>query len=172
MQGHREAQLSLALMQVSLPSEEFLISLCCFVGSVSKHLKFSSLRWINFFRLPKGPGKKKETPTLFSLLSCPLSTQREEQHNYEKTLMYLNQSEDTTTLCVIEGTLQYRTFKGITCCLGHSLKKGNNIAASAWKSSWMLIGVRKNDSLGLWTEGLGYWSKINLDFGYEMILVW
>uniref|UniRef100_A0A669PAS2 FYN-binding protein 2 n=1 Tax=Phasianus colchicus TaxID=9054 RepID=A0A669PAS2_PHACC len=32
----------------------------------------------------------------------PESTQREEQHNYEKTLMYLNQSEDTTTLCVIE----------------------------------------------------------------------
>ncbi|POI29342.1 hypothetical protein CIB84_006908 [Bambusicola thoracicus] len=56
----------------------------------------------------------------------PESTQCEEQHNYEKTLMYLNQSEDTTTLCVIEGTLQYKTFKGITCCLGHSLKKGNN----------------------------------------------
>uniref|UniRef100_A0A8C9L5M1 FYN-binding protein 2 n=1 Tax=Pavo cristatus TaxID=9049 RepID=A0A8C9L5M1_PAVCR len=32
----------------------------------------------------------------------PESTQREEQHNYEKTLTYLNQSEDTTTLCVIE----------------------------------------------------------------------
>ncbi|XP_010714383.1 FYN-binding protein 2 isoform X2 [Meleagris gallopavo] len=32
----------------------------------------------------------------------PESTQCEEQHNYEKTLMYLNQSEDTTTLCAIE----------------------------------------------------------------------
>eukprot|EP00076_Gallus_gallus_P024458 XP_015146669.1 FYN-binding protein 2 isoform X1 [Gallus gallus] len=32
----------------------------------------------------------------------PESTQCEEQHNYEKTLMYLNQSEDTTTLRVIE----------------------------------------------------------------------
>ncbi|XP_042674891.1 FYN-binding protein 2 isoform X2 [Centrocercus urophasianus] len=32
----------------------------------------------------------------------PESIQREEQHNYEKTLMYLNQSEGTTTLCVIE----------------------------------------------------------------------
>ncbi|XP_065594404.1 FYN-binding protein 2 isoform X2 [Cyrtonyx montezumae] len=32
----------------------------------------------------------------------PESTQLEDQHNYEKTLMYLNQSGDTTTLCVIE----------------------------------------------------------------------
>lgn len=88
--------------------------------------------------------RKKRKQTLFSLLSCPLSTQCEEQHNYEKTLMYLNQSEDTTTLRVIEGTLQYKTFKGITCCLGHSLKKGNKVAASAWKSSCTLVGVSKN----------------------------
>ncbi|XP_021260674.1 activation-dependent, raft-recruited ADAP-like phosphoprotein isoform X2 [Numida meleagris] len=32
----------------------------------------------------------------------PESTQLEEQHNYKKTLTYLNQSGDTTTLCVIE----------------------------------------------------------------------
>ncbi|KAM6327210.1 FYN-binding protein 2 [Podargus strigoides] len=32
----------------------------------------------------------------------PKSTQLEEQHNYEETPMYLNQSGDTTTLCVIE----------------------------------------------------------------------
>ncbi|XP_075280531.1 FYN-binding protein 2 isoform X3 [Opisthocomus hoazin] len=32
----------------------------------------------------------------------PGSAQLEEQYNYEETLMYLNQSGDTTTLCVIE----------------------------------------------------------------------
>ncbi|XP_030350945.1 FYN-binding protein 2 isoform X2 [Strigops habroptila] len=32
----------------------------------------------------------------------PESAQLEEQHNYEETPMYLNQSGDTTTLCVIE----------------------------------------------------------------------
>ncbi|XP_056211982.1 FYN-binding protein 2 isoform X3 [Falco biarmicus] len=32
----------------------------------------------------------------------PESAQLEEHHNYEETLMYLNQSGDTTTLCVIE----------------------------------------------------------------------
>ncbi|XP_051657012.1 FYN-binding protein 2 isoform X7 [Manacus candei] len=36
----------------------------------------------------------------------PKSAQLEEQNNYEETPMYLNQSGDTTTLCVIEGTLQ------------------------------------------------------------------
>ncbi|XP_017661190.1 PREDICTED: uncharacterized protein C1orf168 homolog isoform X6 [Lepidothrix coronata] len=36
----------------------------------------------------------------------PESAQLEEQNNYEETPVYLNQSGDTTTLCVIEGTLQ------------------------------------------------------------------
>ncbi|XP_027554844.1 FYN-binding protein 2 isoform X4 [Neopelma chrysocephalum] len=36
----------------------------------------------------------------------PESAQLEEQNNYEETPMYLNQSGDTTTLCVIEGTFQ------------------------------------------------------------------
>ncbi|XP_027505137.1 FYN-binding protein 2 isoform X4 [Corapipo altera] len=36
----------------------------------------------------------------------PESAQLEEQNNYEETPMYLNQSGDTTTLCVIEGTLR------------------------------------------------------------------
>ncbi|XP_064311051.1 FYN-binding protein 2 isoform X4 [Phalacrocorax carbo] len=37
------------------------------------------------------------------------SAQPEEQYNYEETPTYLNQSGDTTTFCVIEGTLQAPT---------------------------------------------------------------
>ncbi|XP_027734864.1 FYN-binding protein 2 isoform X1 [Empidonax traillii] len=36
----------------------------------------------------------------------PKSAQLQEQNNYEETPVYLNQAGDTTTLCVIEGTLQ------------------------------------------------------------------
>lgn len=51
-----------------------------------------------------------EKKTLFSLFHL-LSAQLEEQNNYEETPMYLNQSGDTTTLCVIEGTLKGRTVR-------------------------------------------------------------
>lgn len=67
-----------------------------------KTLEFLVVKMIFSLRLLKGPAKKGLISLFFHLLSAQL----EEQHNYEETPMYLNQSGDTTTLCVIEGTLQ------------------------------------------------------------------
>ncbi|KAI1236874.1 hypothetical protein IHE44_0015132, partial [Lamprotornis superbus] len=61
-----------------------------------------------------GAGAPREPPQLQKAAGeedylTPESAQLEEQNNYEETPMYLNQSGDTTTLCVIEGTLKGRT---------------------------------------------------------------
>lgn len=89
------------------------------VGSVSKHSNSLSLRRIFFlFQTSKRTRKKKNHLSLFSHL---LSAQLEEQHNDEETPMYLNQSGDATTLCVIEGTSQGEVARRITRYLGQSL---------------------------------------------------
>lgn len=88
------------------PSKEFLISLCFYCRLTIKALDFLVLK-IDFFHTTKRDKEKKNPFSLFHLFSAQL----EEQNNYEETPMYLNQSGDTTTLCVIEGTLKGKTMR-------------------------------------------------------------
>ncbi|RMC08729.1 hypothetical protein DUI87_14978 [Hirundo rustica rustica] len=60
------------------------------------------------YRAPREPPQHQKAVGEEDYLT-PESARLEGQNNYEETPMYLNQSGDTTTLCVIEGTLKGRT---------------------------------------------------------------
>lgn len=172
------------LTQVSSLPKEFLISLCFLVGTVSKPLNSLSFRWgfWVFFRLLKGPGKKKQlffSPFIFSVLNLKSSIIMKKP---QCTWISLGTPQPCLSLKVL---CKARLLDELRVIWDRAFKKGNNRVSSRWEKQlliglghqrylccpsvhWQLRGLRTKRRLAFWCQHDAY-SKTAVGKCHEML---